>query len=95
MKLIRIATAALLALCGVPVASLAAAWASAAAGGCALQFEVPNACSFGAIATGPLLDALVGLGVWGALTAGLGAYVFAGWVLLELAAITLGAIGRN
>jgi len=44
---------------------------------------------------GWLLDILLQIGVWGALTFGVGAYIFAGWVLIELAAIVLSTLRRG
>jgi hypothetical protein len=95
MSAFRIAVAALLALCAVPVAVMAVAWLLAAMSGCPLQFETPHVCSLAAWDIGWLLDGLVPFGVWGALTFGAGVYIFAGWVSVELAVIVLSAVRRG
>jgi len=95
MKTFRIIVAVSLLVCAVPVVVLAAAWALSAASGCTLQFETPHACTLGALDIGWLLDSLLQFGVWGALTFGLGVYVFAAWVLVEIAAIVLRALRRG
>jgi len=95
MKAFRITIVVILAVCALPIAVFIAAWATSAASGCALQFEEPHVCALSAMDIGWLLDALVRIGVWGALTFGLGVYVFAGWVMIELAAIVLRTFRRG
>jgi hypothetical protein len=92
MKVIRIVVAILLVASTVPIAVFGLAWAVAAASGCPLQFETRHICTAASLDIGWLLDGLVHFGVLGALTFGLGVYVFAGWVAVELAAIVLGAL---
>jgi hypothetical protein len=88
----RIIVAVLLAACAVPIVVLGVAWRLAAAAGCALQFETAHTCALGGTDIGWLLDTLLMFGVWGALSFGLGVYIFAVWVIVELAAIVLGAL---
>ena len=95
MKAFRVLIAALLVACALPALILAAAWVASAASGCPLQLEAPHACRLGALEIGGMLDALVQAGVWGALTLGLGAYIFAAWVMVELAAIVLANLRRG
>jgi len=95
MKAIRLTVATLLIACAVPVSLLATAWAASKASGCALQFDEPHVCRFASTDIGWLLDALTRFGVWGALTLGLGAYVFAAWVLVELVAIIHDGLRRG
>jgi hypothetical protein len=95
MKAFRITIATILGFCAVPIAALAAAWTITASCGCTLQWEAPHVCHLGAADISWLLDGLVRLGVWGALTAGLAAYVFAAWVMVELAALVLSGLRRR
>jgi hypothetical protein len=92
MKVFRIVVAIVLAACTVPIAIFGLAWAGSAVSGCPLQFETRHICSVASLDIGWLLDGLVHFGVLGALTFGLGVYVFAGWVAVELAAIVVGAL---
>jgi len=95
MRAFRIVIAGLLVGCAVPIAVFAAAWAMSVVSGCTLQFKEPHVCSFAAMDIGWLLDELVRIGVWGALTFGLGVYLFAAWVLVELGAIVLVSLRRG
>jgi len=95
MTALRIFIAAVLVACAVPVILLTVAWVTSALSGCTLQFEEPNICSLGSAHVGWLLDDLVRIGVWGALSFGLAVYAFAAWVMAELAAIVLGALRRG
>jgi hypothetical protein len=95
MKAFRVLIAALLVACALPALILAAAWVVSAASGCPLQLETPHTCRVSGLEIGGLMDALVEGGVWGALTLGLGAYVFAAWVMAELAAIVLSRMRRS
>ncbi len=95
MRVFRIAVAVLLIACALPIAVLASAWVISAVGGCTLQFEEAHVCRLGDLEVGWLLDDLLPIGLLGALTCGLGAYVFAAWVMVELAALLLNALRRG
>jgi hypothetical protein len=95
MKVLRIVVAVSLILCTVPIAVLAATWALSAVSDCPLQFKGPQVCFLGPLNIGWLLDILLQFGVLGALSFGAGVYVFAGWVLVELAAVVLSNLRRN
>jgi len=95
MKALRIVIAGLLVGCAAPVAVFAAAWAMSAISGCTLQFKEPHVCSFAAMDIGWLLDEAVRIGVWGALTLGLGVYLFAAWTLVELGIVVLISLRRG
>jgi hypothetical protein len=95
MTVLRLAVAAVLVACALPIFAIALALAVSQMSGCPLQFEGPHVCIVAAQEIGWLLDGLLQFGVWGALTFGLGIYVFAAWVLVELAAIVLGAMRRG
>jgi len=95
MKVLRIVVAVSLALCAVPIVVLAVTWALSAVSDCPLQFKGPQVCFLGPMDIGWLLDILLQIGVLGALTFGVGAYIFAGWVLIELAAIVLSTLRRG
>jgi len=95
MKVFRVAVAIVLVVCALPIAVFAFAWVISAVGGCTLQFEAAHVCTLGRLDVGWLLDALLPIGVLGAVTFGAGVYVFAAWVTVELAAIVLNALRRN
>lgn len=92
MRTFRVIAAILLVACVVPIVVLGFAWGLAEVSGCTLQLEAPHTCALGGADIGWLLDTLLAFGVWGALSFGLGVYVFAGWVIVELVAIVLRAL---
>ncbi len=94
MRAFRIIVAALLAACAVPIVLFGLAWLLSAVNGCPLEFKERHVCTFASMNIGGLLDILVQYGVFGALTFGLGTYVFAGWVFVELAVVIVRSLRR-
>lgn len=94
MRVFRTVTACALIVCALPVLLFLLAVAAAKLSGCVLQFEEPHACILAGRDIGFVVDRLVEIGVWGAVTLGVGAYIFAGWVMGELAVIIARSLRR-
>ena len=89
MRIVRILVAGSLVLCVIPILLLGLALLGAELAHCEIDFKVETHCQVGSFDIGPVIDSQIRVGVFGMLTAGIGAYIFASWVLLELAVMIL------
>lgn len=89
MRIVRILVAGSLVLCVIPILILGLALLGVEVAQCEIDLKAETHCQVGSFDIGPIIDSQIRIGVFGLLTAGIGAYIFASWVLLELAVMIL------